>query len=46
MKTADQSTAICPYWSFESSCEAIAKYRYVISPVRPTPIESRLARRP
>ena len=25
MKTADQSTATCPYWSRESSCEAIAK---------------------
>ncbi len=25
MKTADQSTAISPYWSFDSSCEAIAK---------------------
>ena len=25
MKTADHSTAICPYSSFESSCEAITK---------------------
>ena len=46
MKTDDQSTATCPYCSRESSCEASAKYRYVISPVIPTPIESRLARRP
>ena len=27
MKTADQSTATCPYCSRESSWEAIAKYR-------------------
>jgi hypothetical protein len=46
MNTADHTTTIWPYSTLSSSCEATAKYVYVIRPLTPTPTESSEAARP